>query len=333
MSNLRIGIVGIGRIAATHVDAWRATEGVELVAAADESPEARERAAALGLESYGSAEEMLRDARLDAVSVCTPPSTHLALSSAALDRKVAVLCEKPATTSLWSTRRLMSVVESGGGKFQMATKFRHVPELKAARETIAAGGIGQPVHLQIEFAGKVDMSARWNSNPALSGGGVIIDNGSHALDLAEFVLGDLSTIETRRGPRQAPYDVEEAATLHADAANGASVDIVLSWSAPPASDFYATILGSEGSIAIGWKASFLQRTGGEPVQTANGYDKNAVHRDMMARFRDFVLGQDEGWISPREIEANAAAIDAAYRSMDVARQVAVERTEAGLKAA
>lgn len=324
MNKIRVGIAGYGRIAMTHAEAWRNTPDVELVAAADSSEEARRRAAADGLTVYESVEEMIAGSQVDAVSVCTPPSTHLKVSLAALDRGVSVLCEKPSTVDAAATGRLMAAVRRSRAVFQMATKFRHVPEIRTARELIANGDIGEPMHFHIEFAGKADMSQRWNSNPALSGGGVIIDNGSHALDLVEFLFGSPSAVHAFPLSPSSLLNVEDNARLDVTTTGGVRGEIVLSWKAQPSSDFYITIHGTQGTIAIGWKASFFSWINAAPVQIGTGYEKNAAHVAMTSSFRDLMRGVSNGWITPEECLSNSASIDACYRSLAGGHRVPVE---------
>lgn len=333
MKKIRVGIVGYGRIAMTHADAWRNTPDAELVAAADSSGEARRKASEAGLQVYESVEEMIAGAKVDAISVCTPPSTHLKISVAALERGVSVLCEKPSTVDAPTTERLMEVVRKSRAVFQMATKFRHVPEIRTARELIANGDIGDVMHFQIEFAGKADMSQRWNSNPALSGGGVIIDNGSHALDLVEFLFGSPASVHTHQlSPSNLLY-VEDNARLDVNTTGGTRGEIILSWKAQPASDFYITVHGTQGTIAIGWKASFFSWINAAPVQIGSGYDKNRAHVSMTSAFRNMMRGVASGWITPEECLVNSASIDASYRSLVMGGRSTVEDFGLAAKAA
>ncbi|MBM3740779.1 MAG: Gfo/Idh/MocA family oxidoreductase [Acidobacteria bacterium] len=280
-----------------------------------------------------SAEEMFSAGALDAVSVCTPPSDHLATARVAFKRHVSVLCEKPAALSLHQAELIYDSLRASAGVFQMATKFRHVPEIQEARRLIREGEIGQPLRLQIEFAGVADMSSRWNSDPSRSGGGVIIDNGSHALDLGVYLLGAIDRVTASRIQTSVNLAVEDAATIDLAFASGAAGEITVSWSHAPVAPFYLNVAGISGSIAIGWKASFFQRQGGEPVQIGNGYSKDGAHKAMMAHFRDLVHGNAGDWITRQEVLANAAAIDAAYHSLRSGQPVSVEEVHRAAVAA
>ena len=91
----RVGIIGLGRIGAAHVEAWNALEGARMIAACDSSEEARAAATRRGLDVYSDAASMLKSANLDAVSICTPPNQHQPLAEICFEAGVPVLCEKP----------------------------------------------------------------------------------------------------------------------------------------------------------------------------------------------------------------------------------------------
>jgi len=118
---------------------------------------------------------------------------------------------------------------------------------------MADGAIGEPLTFRIEFAGPVDMSQRWNSDPAVSGGGVLIDNGSHALDITRFLFSPVDAVlATSLKPLQ-KLRVEDTARILATTACGVTGKIMLSWSMKPADQDYVTIQGPMGQIAIDWK--------------------------------------------------------------------------------
>ena len=274
MKTIKAGIAGFGRIAGVHADAWRSVTGAELIAVCDDSAGAREKATSQGLRAYESVEDMLDAEELDAISICTPPNSHEAAAIAALEQGVGVLCEKPLTTSQTATVRVIERAQECQTPLQMATKFRHVPEIQFAKTAIEAGEIGDPLTFHIEFAGAVEMINRWNSVPSISGGGVIIDNGSHALDLVNFVFGSLKKVQAVPIKSIQRLPVEDQAMLLVEAGRGIFGEIVLSWSLSSSSDTYLSIRGSKGSIALGWKGAYLQKDGKEAVKISNGYDKN-----------------------------------------------------------
>jgi predicted dehydrogenase len=312
---IRVGLVGFGRCGAVHAQAWRDCPGARLVGACDPDNVARRHAERLGIPAFSGVEEMLESAQLDAVSVCTPPSSHGALAALCLRRGLHVLCEKPLTTDLASAQHLWEAAADVDRRLVVSSKFRHIPELCVARELVLSGEIGPGKNFRIEFAAVVPMADRWNSRRSISGGGVIMDNGWHAFDLVHFLFGGVQAVHARLGGGPQGLEVEESASIDIVAAGGETGQAVLSWSLPPRGDEYVSIHGERGSVHVGWKRSYLERRAAEAVVFGKAYDKAGAHRRMMAAFREVVAGRQEPWISWDEILGIAAAVEAAYRSL------------------
>ena len=132
--------------------------------------------------------------------VCTPPSTHAGVVAELLQGGIDVLCEKPLAPSSAEAVAMQSLAAAQGRTLLMATKFRCVRDVQIARQRIQSGEIGDLILTEIAFAGQIAMGDRWNSNPLVSGGGVIADNGAHGLDLARYILGDLESTLASEAP-------------------------------------------------------------------------------------------------------------------------------------
>ena len=308
MQNLKVGIVGFGRIAGVHADAWRAVSGVELVSVCDESFQSRERAAEQGLRGYDNLEAMIEREGLDAVSICTPPSVHAAQTIAAMQYGVNVLCEKPLTPNSSSTRNVLHAAQDAGVILQMATKFRHVPAIQFAKTLMEEGEIGDIETFHIEFVGAVDMINRWNSVRSIAGGGVIMDNGSHALDLLNYLFSDLKRVQSLDIQPIQKLEVEDQAMLLVETGAGVVGDVMLSWSQPSQGDTYLSIHGSKGDISIGWKGAYLQV--GVALLTAERVAGSDELNDAVVAFLALALA-DVG----RERDALALALTALARHL------------------
>lgn len=312
---MNVGIIGFGRAGHVHFEAWQATPGAKVVAIADPSAEARRRARALGLRTFADPLEMLHQARLELVSICSPPARHARVAIAALGRGLDVLCEKPLATQGPAALRMTQTAALYGRRLLLATKFRHVPDLRIARERLAAGAIGDPIGFEIAFSAAVDMRGRWNTRRALSGGGVIIDNGCHAFDIVGFLLGPVSRVHATRLRAVQPLGVEDSATILVDVGRGVIGRIDLSWSFDLNRASFVTVLGTRGTIDVGWKGSFVRRRGAPPEPIGSGYDRADCHRRMMASVQDVVAGRGELWITAGEALRTVAAVEAAYHSL------------------
>jgi predicted dehydrogenase len=323
---MRIGIVGIGWAGKLHLDAWQAVPGVDVVAIAERAPVLRRWARDAGLVAYPDPLDMIVREDLDAVSICTPPAYHAQVAVACLERNLHVLCEKPLALGSRDALRMLRTATRRQRHLVLATKFRHVPDLIRARELIREGAVGDPIAFEIDFSSMVDMTTRWNSRRAISGGGVVIDNGCHAFDIVAFLFGTVSRVHATRLKAVQDMTVEDSATVLVAAGRGLIGRIELSWSLSTGRETYLTVYGSEGTLEIGWRGSRLRRKDQAPEVVGAGYDKGDAHRRMMTAFRDLVTQGGSPWITPGEIMRTVAAVEAAYRSMRSGGWASVDMT-------
>lgn len=323
---LRFGLVGAGRIAESYVQAFAGMEDAVIAAVADVRPEAaRAVAERLGCPSYPSHMAMAAAVPLDAVVVCTPPVTHPDVSIHFLRRRVHVLCEKPLSIDSDSARLMAYAAQRTGTVLTMASKFRYVKDVVRARSLIESGVIGEIVQAENSFTARTDMASRWNSAPALSGGGVLIDNGAHSVDLMRSFLGPLVDVQIVEGPRRQGLVVEETVRLFVRNARGALGSIDLSWSLSKETDSYLTLYGTEGILHLGWKESRYRRTASpEWISFGTGYDKVEAFRAQIANFVGTIRGEEEPRITMEDAIASVEVIEAAYRALQQSRWTAVK---------
>ena len=144
---------------------------------------------------------MLATVELDAVVVCTPPDSHPTIVLEAIAAGKAVLCEKPLAITVGAARAMVAAAASVGVLFAMATKFRFVDDVIEARGLVESGVVGEIIQLENTFASRVEMSTRWNADPTVSGGGVLIDNGTHSVDIARAFLGPIREVLVLERPK------------------------------------------------------------------------------------------------------------------------------------
>ncbi len=313
----RLGVVGCGRIAQAYLDALRGFQDVKLEAAVDTRGEAAQSAAEVWrCRSFESIEQMLDACTIDGAIVCTPPNLHAQGASQLLEAGVPVLCEKPFAIDLEEARAMVASAQQADRVLMMASKFRYVEDMIRAKSIIASGMMGQVHFYRNCFTARVDMRDRWNSNPEVAGGGVLIDNGTHSIDIVRYFLGPIKRIFAFEGRRIAGLPVEDTVTISAITDQDVMARIDLSWSIHIDTPNYVEVDGTEGALRVGWKASRYQHNGHpEWISFGVGYDKVKAFEAQIANFVNTVRGTAEPSINMYDGLHSVAVVKAAYQSL------------------
>src|SRR5438876_4845037 len=212
-SPLRGAILGAGNVALRgHLPGWLAREDVAIIAAADPSPDARAAIAEKlpGIHLYETAEEMMSREPLNFADICAPPAMHAALIRAALEKGFHVLSEKPLVLAPDDLASLSALAVRNDRALAAVHNWRHAPILAASQALVEEGAIGDVRFcrwetLRREPAAAAGDTARsnWRVDPAVSGGGILMDHGWHALYvvggwLPEMPLRVAGHLSTRR---------------------------------------------------------------------------------------------------------------------------------------
>ena len=172
------------------------------------------------------------------------------------------------------------------------------------------------------------MSKRWNSDSAISGGGVLIDNGAHSVDLMRYFLGPLAEVQIVEGKRSQGLDVEETVHIFVRSMNGVMGNIDLSWSINKEQENYISIYGTQGTIKIGWRESKYRHTSTpEWVVFGQGYDKVQAFRSQIENFSRAINGDEQLLITADDALASVEVIEAAYAALRRNQWTSVGRDE------
>jgi predicted dehydrogenase len=319
----KIALIGAaGRIARDWRDAIAALPDLELVAAVDPAhpSDRRDQDTRNGHGSTmviaRSIDELPDHCEFEAAIVATPPSTHVECVDAATARGAHVLCEKPLAIRSDEAEQMLSTARDRGRRVVMASKFRFVADVALAAEQIARGDIGTPVLYENVFAGRVPMAERWNSDPAVSGGGVLVDNGAHAADLARVLIGPLRRVLSVACRRIQPLAVEDSARIVFESEGGCIGVATLSWSVTTGDPAYARIHGSDGSIELCWSGARIHRASRDGFTPfGSGYDKRAAFTAQLRQFIDSIQSGAESRPSDQDALDSVRFIEAAQRSL------------------
>jgi predicted dehydrogenase len=201
---VRIGLVGSGFMAQTHLDRYRAMDDARVVAVA--SPTAAASFVAengLDATAYTDGEAMMDgDATLDAVDVCSPTPTHRPLVTAAVERGVDVFCEKPLTLTVADAEAVADAVAAADVSLFVGHVLRFFSAYRELAETLSEGAVGEPGTVRARRVSPFPDWADWYADADRSGG-VFHDLAIHEFDFCRWVVGDVERVFARvhRGER------------------------------------------------------------------------------------------------------------------------------------
>ena len=323
MRTLRIGILGFGYTGRLHLEAWRQTAGVEVVAIGEPSPEARSQVPP-GIQACASCEELL-SLGLDAVSVCVPTGLHHAVTIAALTAGTDVLLEKPIAVNFEQANEMIAAAARFGRTLFVGMTHRFYPEILAARRLVDEGAIGKIVLIRdsiLEHFGFLNCP-RWYLDPEAAGGGIVLTSGIHLADRVMWFAGEVP--EWVAGAGGNPFlqqPVEDCAQMLLRFPSGRSAQLTLGFLAEPhplVCDL--ELVGTRGSIVVHTWSGYELRTaaGTEQVRT---YDQEPHTVKVLAGLRgeiaEFCAAIREGRAPRPSVEESTVAmkvVDAFYRSL------------------
>jgi len=319
MSKLRFGLVGAGGIAQAYAQAFNESKCCELVAVADVREEAANALAEIvGAKSYADYRSLAEnEAGLDAVIVATPPVSHPEIACYFMERGTPVLCEKPLCLSVAEAEKMIAAAEKAGVLFTMASKFRYCEDVVTAKGILASGMLGEVLQFENAFTAKVDMSKRWNSDAAVSGGGVLIDNGTHSVDIIRYFMGPIDSVLVVDAGGTQGLAVDENVKMFAKTAGGVTASVDLTWGINKELPYFISIYGTNGTLHIGWRES-KYKLNSNPDWTVfgGGYDKVASFKGKIENFSRALNGKEDLYIKPADALASVQVIEAAYRSLN-----------------
>lgn len=252
MNPIRIGLIGCGGIVAGHALALLARADAAIVGLADPSPAMVARLVArvpalAGLPVFPSHHELLASADLDAVLVASPHTLHAEHVRAALDRGLHVLCEKPLVTDPRDGEELIALAEARG-RVLMVSYQRHCdPGYRYLKLLVAGGALGElrSVGVRIGQNWRQLTIGSWRQDPALSGGGMLMDSGSHMVDILLWLVDrPVTRVAALVGQAGTPVDITSTALI--EFAGGLQANLQLLGDMPATWFEDVLIVGAEG---------------------------------------------------------------------------------------
>ena len=258
-SKPRLGFVGLGWIGRNRFDAVLASGAAEVVAVVDTDEDAMAAAADAAGCAVCSEIELLLEHDLDGVVIATPSALHRDQALRALEARVAVFCQKPLARTAREARAIVDAAQANDRLLAVDLSYRFVEAVRTVIDLAAGGELG-PVHaIDMTFHNAYGPDKAWFLDPALAGGGAVIDLGTHLIDLALGALRwpRVEGVSSRlwRNGSLLPHpvdDLEDYAIAQIDLAGGTTLRLTCSWFLPAGQDAVIDIrvYGRKGRAAV-----------------------------------------------------------------------------------
>lgn len=273
---LNVAMIGYKFMGKAHSNAWRQVgkffdvpyEPVMKTIVGRNNEEVKKAADSLGWqESATSWEQVVARKDIDIVDICTPGDSHMPIAIAAAEAGKTVFCEKPLANTLAESEQMLDAVRRAGVIHMICHNYRRVPAVALAKQLIDEGRIGDLYHYRGTYLQDWIVDPQfprvWRLEKAKAGSGALGDIASHSLDLARYLVGEITeaaalmkTFITERpiepgSPEMAPVDVDDAALSMVRFANGAIGTVEATRFATGRKNYNRfEINGSRGSLAF-----------------------------------------------------------------------------------
>ncbi len=348
MTPIGTAIIGCGKVADTHARALASLPESRLVAVYDLQPERAEALARrYGVQGYTDLDRMLANPEVQMAAICTPHPSHSEMVVRCAQARVHALVEKPLAVDLAGADRAIAAADAAGIKLGMVSQRRYYEPVLRVQQAIAAGKIGRPILGTLVLLGWRDAAyyamdpwrGRWSSE----GGGVLINQAVHQLDLFQWLMGPIAELTGYWANLNHPMiEVEDTAVailrfrsgalgsivlsnsqrpglygrIHIHGETGASVGVqtdggssfvsgVSAAAEPPINDLW-TVPGEEPLLA-GWQAEDRARS--ETLDVMTHY-----HALQIRDFLRAILDDKDPLVTGREGRKSVEIIAAVYRS-------------------
>lgn len=193
MNDLKVAVIGCGRISVMHLVSLEQIKGVKLIACCDVKKERADAVAEkYGVKAYYSYEEMLEKEPLDAVHICLPHYLHSKVACRAFEKGINVLTEKPMDVDYDSAKRAVETAEEKGVLFGVVSQCRYNNSAKLVKRAVDSGKLGKVISARSTLTwarpDEYYLESDWKGTWDKEGGGVVIDQAIHSIDLVNWIV-------------------------------------------------------------------------------------------------------------------------------------------------
>lgn len=339
MRKFRIGVIGGGAIAqACHIPGYMASKNCILAAVAD--PEKRSLKMLrdnkqIFEHEYSDYKEMLKNEKLDMVSICVPNKFHAECAIAAMKSGADILLEKPITLSMAEANAVKQTAEKTGRRVMVGFSHRFNDLNIIAKKALKAGKIGNPYMIRARFAHSGPMpgwaKTDWFYNPEIAGGGALLDMAVHAFDLLQWYIGPITGISAKAATLRKKIKVDDNVVALMDFDGKCMGYVECGWTSPAGFNG-VEIMGDNGVLCCDYAEGQVNMTQGKTKPDGSSEMKTSVlgkakhsawGQEMqyavktLASGKPFSPGLDDG-ISTLKV------VLAAYQSSDTGKYVKIK---------
>jgi predicted dehydrogenase len=335
--NLKVGIVGFGKMGMLHGALLNPMDEVEITAVADTSriildafkkflPNTR---------FYTSHKKMFEQCELNAAIIATPSFSHVPVALDAIAKNVDVFIEKPLTNTFESASALFNAARERSVVSMVGFCLREAPSFQKGRSLLSAGAVGKIENVKAEMyiADVLAPQKGWRYKKRISGGGVLIDFGIHVLDLLFWYLGPVASVSAT-ARRIHSEEVEDAVEGEIEFRSGVTARVTTSWSNPDFRKSYSRIeiTGETGVLTVTDQTVHVtnRRTGTEERLTFpdlyEGYHIDIggpLYSTQMVKFIDAVRTRTNPESDIESAYHVQQIVDAMYRSANKLEKIAL----------
>ncbi|MCL2508714.1 MAG: Gfo/Idh/MocA family oxidoreductase [Oscillospiraceae bacterium] len=334
-------VVGLG-VGTAHMHAAAKSENADLIAVCDLIQEKLDKAAAEhpGTLTYLSFDEMLKNPDIDVVSICLPSAMHAEFAVKAMEAGKHVLVEKPIDITVEAAMKIEEARVRTGQKAGVIHQNRNNADMAPIREAITSGRIGRLIYGDFEVkwyrTQKYYDEGGWRGTWEMDGGGSLMNQAVHTVDLMQWLMGDVESVTSQMGVYSHDIETEDMTASLIKFKSGAVATFVSMTCAYPGLNTGIKIYGSNGSIEADsdeitlWKfndareneeAEMLERYSGNGAAAALDPTLCTGHTSMVEDMINAVRDDHDPQIMPLEAIKSVRIVNAVYESARTGKTV------------
>jgi predicted dehydrogenase len=336
---LNIALIGAGNISETHARAASGIPDITITAVQGDNGARAERLAAMfGATPFTDLDACLGHRPLDAVIIGSPSGLHADQGMRAVDHGLHVLVEKPIDVRLDRADALVAAADAADVRLGVLFQDRTQPSLARLRDALAAGRLGRPLlasarvkwYRPAEYYGR----SRWRGTWALDGGGALMNQGIHTVDLLIWLLGPVSRVIARTKALRHAIEVEDTALALLEFSSGAVATLEATTAAYPGyprrvelTTIAGTIAIEQGSVVAADLEGVAEDFVASESRALNASASSPIvadvtgHRRLIEDFVEAIRDHRDPMCSGREGRKSLAVVDAVYESARTGRAV------------